>query len=67
MNKEKEMILDDNLWKVFLKLLIPAVIAMVLYGLNVVFDAIFISRFVGETAFGGAVVYPLTQIPLGII
>jgi Na+-driven multidrug efflux pump len=67
MNKEKEMILDDNLWKVCLKLSLPAVVAMVLYGLNVVFDAIFIGRFVGETAFAGvSVVYPLTQIPLGL-
>lgn len=66
-NKQKEMILNDNLWKVMWKLSLPAVIAMVLYGLNVIFDAIFIGRYVGETALSGvSVAYPLTQLPLGI-
>lgn len=41
----------------------PAVIAMVLYGLNSVFDAIFVGRFVGETALAGVfIAYPLSQI-----
>lgn len=45
----------------------PAVIGMVLYGLNVVFDAIIVGRFVGESAFAGvSLAFPLTQIPLGI-
>lgn len=66
-NKEKNMILHDNLWKVCIQLSIPAVIAMILYGLNGVFDAIFVGRYVGETAFAGvSIVYPLTQIPLGL-
>lgn len=67
MNTEKEMILKENMWRVCIKLSVPAIIAMVLYGLNVIFDAIFIGRYVGETAFAGvSVVYPLTQITLGL-
>ncbi|WDV46350.1 MATE family efflux transporter [Clostridiaceae bacterium M8S5] len=65
-NKQKRMILNDNLWKVTFQLAWPAVIAMVLYGLNTVFDAFFVGRYVGETAFAGvSLAYPLTQIALG--
>lgn len=61
------MILNDNLWKVCYKLSFPAVIAMVLFGLNVIFDGIFVGRLVGETALAGiSIVYPLTQIFLGL-
>jgi len=49
------------------KLSLPAIIAMVLYGLNSMFDAIFVGRFVGETALAGvSVAYPLSQLALGI-
>ncbi len=64
--KQKQMILNDNLWKVMFNLSWPAVIAMLLYGLNTVFDAIFVGRFVGETALAGvSLAYPLSQITLG--
>ena len=67
MNKEKEIILEENLWKVCYKLSLPAIIAMVLYGLNVIFDGVFVGRLVGETAFAGiSIVYPLTQLSLGL-
>jgi putative MATE family efflux protein len=66
-DQQKRMILNDNLWKVMLKLSWSAILAMVLYGLNTVFDAIFVGRFVGETALAGvSLSYPLTQIPLGL-
>lgn len=62
----RELILKENLWKVMIKLSLPAVIAMVLHGLNAVFDAIFVGTFVGETALSGvSVAYPLTQIAVG--
>jgi len=65
-DKQKNMILEENLWKVMIKLSWPAVIAMVLYGLNTVFDAIFVGRFVGETALAGvSLAYPLSQLALG--
>lgn len=64
---QRQLILEDNLWKVMWKLSWPAVIAMILYGLNVVFDAIFVGHFVGETALAGiSMVYPLSQFPLGL-
>jgi putative MATE family efflux protein len=66
-NKQKQMILNDNLWSVMFKLSWPAVVAMVLYGLNTVFDAIFVGRFVGESALAGVTLaYPLTQLSLGV-
>ena len=66
-NLQKEMILKDNLWKVMWTLSWPAVIGMVLHGLNTVFDAIFVGRFVGETALAGvSIAYPLSQFSVGI-
>ena len=66
-DKQKQFILSENLWKVCIKLSWPAVIAMVLYGLNTVFDAIFVGRFVGETALAGiSLAYPLTMIAMGL-
>ncbi|MCG8483687.1 MAG: MATE family efflux transporter [Clostridia bacterium] len=65
-DKQKQMILSENLWKVMYKISWPAIIAMVLYGLNTVFDAIFVGRFVGESALAGvSLAYPLSQITLG--
>ena len=64
--KQKQFILNGNLWKIMINLSWPAVIAMVLYGFNAVLDAIFVGRFVGETALAGvSVAYPLSQINLG--
>lgn len=65
--KQKLMILNENMWKVMWRLSWPAIIAMVLYGLNSVFDAIFVGGFVGETALAGvSLAYPLSQMTLGI-
>lgn len=64
---QKNSILNDNLWGLMFKLSWPAIIAMLLYGLNTVFDAIFVGKFVGETELAGvSLVYPLTQIVTGI-
>lgn len=66
-NKEQQLILHAPVWKMMWHLSWPAVVAMVLYGLNVVVDGIFVGRFVGESALAGVtVVYPMTQIPLGL-
>ncbi|WP_273225566.1 MATE family efflux transporter [Geosporobacter ferrireducens] len=66
-DKQKQMILTENLWKVMVSISWPAVVAMVLYGLNSVFDAIFVGLFVGETALAGvSLAYPLSQITLGL-
>jgi len=64
--KQKQFILTGNLWRVMIDLSWPAVVAMVLYGMNSVLDAIFVGRFVGETALAGvSVAYPLSQISVG--
>lgn len=66
-SKEKRMILQDNMWGVCLKLSFPAIIAMFLYGLNMICDMMFIGRYVGKVAFAGvSIVAPLTQIPFGL-
>lgn len=65
--RQKQLILSSNPWKVMFELSWPAVIAMVLYGLNAVFDAVFVGRYVGETALAGvSVAYPLSQISVGV-
>ncbi len=65
--KEKNMILNEGMLKTCLRLSLPAVIAMLLYGLNTVFDAIFVGNLVGEEALAGvSIVYPLNQIALGL-
>ncbi len=65
--KQKLMILNENMWKVMWRISWPAIIAMVLYGLNSVFDAIFVGSYVGETALAGvSLAYPLSQMTLGI-
>jgi putative MATE family efflux protein len=55
-NKQKQLILKGNLWKIVPQLAWPAVLGMVLYGLNIVLDAIFVGRFVGETALAGVAI-----------
>lgn len=65
--KQKYLILNENLWKVMAQLSWPAIIAMILYGLNTVISAVFVGRFVGETALAGvSVAFPVTQISLGL-
>ncbi|KNZ42218.1 MATE family efflux transporter [Acetobacterium bakii] len=61
--RQKQSILTDNLWKVMFNVSWPAIIAMVLYGLNSILDAIFVGQFMGEVALAGvSVAYPLAQI-----
>lgn len=61
--KQKHFILTGNLWKVMADLSWPAIVAMVLYGMNSVLDAFFVGHYVGEAALAGvSVAYPLSQI-----
>jgi Na+-driven multidrug efflux pump len=61
--KQKQFILSGSLWRVMADLSWPAIVAMVLYGMNSVLDAFFVGRFVGEAALAGvSVAYPLSQI-----
>lgn len=64
---QKNMILNSGYWTILYKLALPAIAAMILYGLNTIFDAIFVGHFVGEKALSGvSLAYPLVQLPLGI-
>ncbi|MDD7511610.1 MAG: MATE family efflux transporter [Peptostreptococcaceae bacterium] len=66
-NNEQTLILEGNIWKMMWTLSWPAIVAMVLYGLNVFIDGIFVGQFIGETALGGiTLVYPITQILNGV-
>lgn len=66
-SKEQTLILEGNLWNMMWTLSWPAIIAMVLYGLNVFIDGIFVGRFLGETALAGiTLVYPITQVLNGV-
>nr|WP_235601379.1 MATE family efflux transporter [Tissierella sp. P1] len=61
--KQKQLILSSNLWKVIFELSWPAVIAMILYGFNTFIDGVFVGRYVGETALAGvSVAYRLVWI-----
>lgn len=61
--RQKQFILTGRLWKVMVQLSWPAVIAMVLYGFNSVLDAIFVGRFVNDTALAGvSLAYPFSQM-----
>ncbi|MFI3257500.1 MAG: MATE family efflux transporter [Spirochaetales bacterium] len=62
-NPHEEFILKGNLWKVTAQLSWPAVIAMVLYGLNSMLDVFFIGRYVSETAVAGvSIAYPISSM-----
>lgn len=43
---EQQFILNGDLWKVMVRLSWPAIIAMVLYGLNAVIAAVFVGRYI---------------------
>ena len=61
--RQKQFILNEGLWKIMIQLSWPAVIAMVLYGFNMVLDAIFVGHFVNDTALAGvSLAYPLSQM-----
>ncbi|MEM1259147.1 MAG: MATE family efflux transporter [Bacteroidota bacterium] len=64
---QKEFILKGNLAKVMWKLSLPAILAMVLYGLNAFMDTIYIGQLLNEAALSGvALAYPLTSMAMGV-
>ena len=66
-DRQKRLILHESLPKVMWKLSLPAIAAMVLFGLNAFMDTVYIGQLMNETALGGvALAYPLTGILLGI-
>ena len=66
-NQQKELILGGDLKKVMWKLSLPAIAAMVLYGLNAFLDTVFVGQLINETALAGvALAYPWTGVMLGL-
>ncbi|MEM9648703.1 MAG: MATE family efflux transporter [Bacteroidota bacterium] len=64
---QKQFILTGNLTKVMWRLSLPAIFAMVLYGLNAFMDTIYIGQLLDETALSGvALAYPLTSMAMGV-
>ncbi|WP_438044476.1 MATE family efflux transporter [Sorangium sp. So ce128] len=63
----KQFILEGDLKAVMWRLSWPAVLAMVLYGLNSFLDAVFVGQLMNESALAGVgLAYPLSQITLGL-
>ncbi|MEM1406128.1 MAG: MATE family efflux transporter [Bacteroidota bacterium] len=66
-DKQKQFILNDSLGKIMWKLSLPAIAAMVLFGLNAFMDTVYIGQLMNETALAGvALAYPLTAILMGL-
>ncbi len=64
---QKQFILSGSLTTVMWKLSLPAIAAMVLFGLNAFMDTVYIGQLMSETALAGvALAYPLTSIMLGL-
>lgn len=64
---QKELILNEKLKKVMWKLSLPAIAAMVLFGLNAFLDTVYVGQLLNENALSGvALAYPLTGIMLGL-
>jgi putative MATE family efflux protein len=65
--EHKDKILNGNLWGLALCLSWPIIIAMVLYGLNMVLDAVLVGLFIGENALAAVVItYPVVSLTMGI-
>lgn len=63
----KEFLLTAPLKSVMWKLSLPAIAAMVLFGLNSFMDTVYIGQLMDSTALAGvAIAYPLTSIMMGL-
>ncbi|MGB0525094.1 MAG: MATE family efflux transporter [Flammeovirgaceae bacterium] len=66
-DQQKELVLHGNLTNVMWQLSLPAIAAMVLFGLNAFMDTVFIGQLMNETALAGvALAYPLTGLTMGL-
>ncbi|MCT3816226.1 MATE family efflux transporter [Elizabethkingia anophelis] len=66
MNQQKSIILHSKLPSVMWQMSWPAVIAMVLYGLNNFLDGIFVGHLISNTALAAVgIAYPLSQFAQG--
>ncbi|MEL7160359.1 MAG: MATE family efflux transporter [Bacteroidota bacterium] len=64
---QKDFILGADLRTVMWRLALPAIAAMVLFGLNAFMDTVYIGQLLNETALAGAALaYPLTGVTMGL-
>ncbi|MEL6357520.1 MAG: MATE family efflux transporter, partial [Bacteroidota bacterium] len=65
-SSQQQLILQEPLAKVMWTLALPAIAAMMLFGLNAFMDTIYIGQLMNETALAGvALAYPLTGLMMG--
>jgi putative MATE family efflux protein len=63
----KKEILEDDIWKLFKKLAIPAIFGMLMYAVYIFVDAIFVGQWVGKDGIAAiSIVYPLTLVNMAI-
>lgn len=66
-DQQKTFVLQQPLRKVMWTLSLPAMAAMVLFGLNAFMDTVYIGQLMNQTALAGvALAYPLTSIIMGL-
>lgn len=66
-DQQKTMVIENNLINILWKLSFPAIVAMVLFGLNAFMDTVYIGQLMDKMALSGvAIAYPLTSIMLGL-
>ncbi|MEM6772825.1 MAG: MATE family efflux transporter, partial [Bacteroidota bacterium] len=66
-DQQKQFILQADLRTVMWSLALPAIAAMVLFGLNAFMDTVYIGQLLDETAMAGvALAYPLTGVTMGL-
>ena len=64
---QKDFILREGLISVMWRLALPAIVAMVLFGLNAFMDTVYIGQLLNENALAGvALAYPLTGVTMGL-
>lgn len=66
MDKQKQFILEGKMSKVMWQLAWPAVVAMLLYGLNNFLDGLFVGHLISNTTLAAVgIAYPLAQFAQG--
>jgi Na+-driven multidrug efflux pump len=64
---QARLILEGPPLQVLVRMAVPAVAVMLMFGLNSVMDAVYIGQLIGERALAGvSLAFPITQITLGL-
>ena len=64
--ERRTFLLTASLPKVMWKLALPAIAAMILYGLNSFMDTVYVGQLMNETALAGiAIAFPLAAMTMG--